>query len=72
MTAIATLALVARHVAATKADLDWRRDLDLAAIAVLATAASIGVHYVGALFGGLLAGAIAVCALPADCGGGRS
>ena len=62
MTAIATLALVARHVAAAKADLDWRRDLDLAAIAVLATAASIGVHYVGALFGGLLAGAIAVCA----------
>jgi hypothetical protein len=62
MTAIGTLALVARHVAATKADLDWRRDLDLAAIAVLATAASISVHYVGALFGGLLAGAIAVCA----------
>ena len=62
MTAIGTLALVARHVAATKADLDWRRDLDLAAIAVLATAASIGLHYVGALFGGLLASAIAVCA----------
>jgi hypothetical protein len=62
MAAIGTLALVARHVAATKADLDWRRDLDLAAIAVLATAASIGVHYIGALFGGLLAGAIAVCA----------
>ena len=53
MTAIATLALVARHVAAAKADLDWRRDLDLAAIAVLATAASIGLHYVGALFGGV-------------------
>ena len=62
MTAIGTLVLVARHVAATKADLDWRRDLDLAAIAVLATAASIGLHYIGALFGGLLAGAIAVCA----------
>src|SRR6266545_6695498 len=62
MTAIGTLGLVARHVAATKADLDWRHDLDLAAIAVLATAASIGVHYVGALFGGLLAVAIAVCA----------
>jgi hypothetical protein len=62
MTAITTLVLVARHVAATKADLDWRRDLDLAAIAVLATAASIGLHYVGALFGGLLASAIAVCA----------
>jgi len=63
MTAIAALALVARYVAAAKADLDWRRDLDLAAIAVLATAASIGLHYVGALFGGLLAGAIAVCAM---------
>ena len=62
MAAIGTLALVARHVAATKADLDWRRDLDLVAIAVLAIAASIGVHYVGALFGGLLAGAIAICA----------
>lgn len=62
VTAIGTLALVARHVAATKADLDWRRDLDMAAIAVLATAASIGVHYIGALFGGLLASAIAVCA----------
>jgi hypothetical protein len=63
MTAIGMLALVARHVAATNADLDWRRDLDLVAIAVLATAGSIGLHYVGALFGGLLAGAIAVCAL---------
>ena len=62
ITAIATLALVARHVAAAKADLDWRRDLDLAAIAILATTASIGLHYIGALFGGLLAGAIAVCA----------
>ena len=60
--AIGTLALVARHVAATKADLDWRRDLDVAAIAVLATAGSLGVHYVGALFGGLLASAIVVCA----------
>jgi len=62
MAAIGTLALVARHVAATQADLDWRRDLDVAAIAVLATAGSIGIHYVGALFGGLLAAAIAVCA----------
>jgi hypothetical protein len=62
MTAIGTLTLVARHVASAKTDLDWRRDLDLAAIAVLATAGSIGVHYVGALFGGLLAGAVAVCA----------
>lgn len=62
MAAIGTLALVARHVAAATADLDWRSDLDVAAIAVIATAASIGLHYVGALFGGLLAAAIAVCA----------
>jgi hypothetical protein len=63
MAAIGTLVLVARHVASARVDLDWRRDVDLAAIAGLATAASIGVHYVGALFGGLLAGAIAVYAL---------
>lgn len=62
MAAFGTLTLVARHVVAAKADLDWRRDLDVAAIAALAIAASIGVHYVGALFGGLLAAAIAVCA----------
>lgn len=60
--AIGTLALVARHVAAVTTDLDWRCDVDVAAIAVLATAGSIGIHYVGALFGGLLAAAIAVCA----------
>ncbi|GEP52872.1 hypothetical protein [Reyranella soli] len=60
--AIGTLALVARHVAAAKSDLAWRRDLDVAAIAALATVGSIGIHYVGALFGGLLAAAIAVCA----------
>jgi hypothetical protein len=62
MAAIATLALVARHVAVAKADLDWRRDLDVVAIVVLATFASIGIHYIGALFGGLLAAAVAVCA----------
>jgi hypothetical protein len=62
MAAIGTLTLVARHVASAKVDLDWRRDLDLAAIAALATGAAIGVHYVGGLFGGLLAGAIAFCA----------
>src|SRR5262245_16331736 len=62
MAAIGTLTLVARYVASARADLDWRRDLDLAAIAVLATAASIGLHYVGGLFGGLLAGAIALSA----------
>jgi len=60
--AIGTLTLVARHVASARVDLDWRRDLDLAAIAVLATGVAIGVHYVGGLFGGLLAGAIALCA----------
>jgi hypothetical protein len=62
MAAIGTLALVARHLASARADLDWRRDLDVAAIAVLATAASIGLHYVGGLFGGLLGGAVALCA----------
>ncbi|HTG23057.1 MAG TPA: hypothetical protein VK681_23650, partial [Reyranella sp.] len=62
MAAIGTLTLVARHVASAKVDLDWRRDLDLAAITALATGAAIGVHYVGGLFGGLLAGAIAFCA----------
>jgi hypothetical protein len=62
MAAIATLAMVACYVVAAKVDLDWRRDFDLATIAVLATAASIGLHYVGALFGGLLAAAIAACA----------
>lgn len=61
--AIGTLVLVARHVASTRVDLDIRRDVDLAAIAVLATAASIGLHYIGAVFGGLLAGAVARCAL---------
>jgi len=60
--AIGTLALVARHLAATTVDLDRRRDADLAAIAAIATAASIGLHYVGGLFGGLLAGAIALSA----------
>ena len=34
----------------------------MAAIAALATGAAIGGHYVGGLFGGLLAGAIAFCA----------
>ena len=60
--AIASLALVARHVAAAKPDPDWRHDLNVAAIAVVPTPASIAMHYVGALFGGLLAAAIAICA----------
>ena len=61
--ALTTLTLVARHVASTTTDLDMRRDYKLAAIAVVATAGSIGLHYVGGLFGGLLAGIIALCAL---------
>lgn len=59
---IGTLVLMARHLAATTADLDRRKDVDLAAIAVIATAASIGLHYIGGLFGGLLAGAIVLSA----------
>jgi hypothetical protein len=60
--ALGTLVLVARHVASTRIDLDLRKDLDLVAIAVLATAGSIGLHYIGGVFGGLLAAAIALCA----------
>jgi hypothetical protein len=63
MAAIGMLALIAHHVALAQADLRWRHDADLAVIAVLATVSSIGLHYVGGLFGGLLAGAIALCAL---------
>jgi hypothetical protein len=59
----ATLTLVARHVALTDADLDTRKESVLAVIAILATAAAVTLHYVGGLFGGLLAGAIALCAL---------
>ena len=62
MAAIGTLALVARHVASCRVDLHWRRDCDLAALASIATATAIGLHYVGGLFGGS-AGAIALCAL---------
>jgi hypothetical protein len=42
----------------TKADLELRRDRGLVVVAVLATAGSIALHYVGAIFGSLLAGAI--------------
>ena len=63
MAAIAVLVQVARHVASTPADLDLRKDLDLAVIATVATAGAIAMHYVGGLFGGLLAGAVAACAL---------
>lgn len=62
ITSVGTLVLVARHVVSTRVDLDPRRDVDLAAIAVLATAASIGLHYIGGLFGGLLAGMTAISA----------
>lgn len=60
--ALATLVAVARHVAATKDDLDFRTDLDLCVIAVVATVGSMALHYVSALFGGLFAGAIVVWA----------
>jgi len=59
---LATLIVVARHVVATPVDLDLYKEADLAAIAGLATAASIGLHYIGGLFGGLLAIAIAFSA----------
>jgi hypothetical protein len=60
--AVGTLVLVARHVTSTKDDLDWRTDIDIAAITVVAVATSIGLHYVGGLFGGLLSGAIVLSA----------
>lgn len=60
--ALASLAAVARHVAATRDDLDFRTDLDLCVIAIVSTVGSMALHYVGALFGGLLAGAIVVWA----------
>lgn len=63
MAATATLAIVARHVASTRRDLRGRADLDVALIAIAATAASIGLHYVGGLFGALLSVAIVLCAL---------
>jgi hypothetical protein len=61
--ALATLTLVARHVALTEVELDTRKESDLAVVAVLATAASVALHYVSGLFGGLLAGGVALCAL---------
>lgn len=61
--ALGTLVLIARHVASATVDLDWRKDVDLTVIAVVAASAAIGLHYIGGLFGGLLAGAIALSAL---------
>lgn len=63
MAAMAMLAVVARHVASTRRDLGFRSDVDLAVIAIVATAASISLHYVGGLFGALLSAAIVLCAL---------
>ena len=61
--ALASLVAIARHVVMTKADLEVRRDRGLVIVTVLATAGSIALHYVGAIFGGLLAGAIVLRAL---------
>jgi hypothetical protein len=58
--AIATLVMAGRHIASATRDLDLRKDIDLAAIAALATAASMTLHYVCAVYGGLLAGIIAL------------
>jgi len=60
--ALATLVLVARHIVSTRIDLDPRKDGDLVTIAGLATGASIGLHYIGGVFGGLLAITIALYA----------
>ena len=61
--ALASLVAIARHVVTTKADLEVGRDHGLVIVTVLATAGSIALHYVGAIFGGLLAGAIILRAL---------
>jgi hypothetical protein len=58
--ALTTLVMVARYVAATRTDLDLRKHADLAAIAALSTGGAIGLHYIGGLFGGLLAGPVAL------------
>jgi hypothetical protein len=63
MMAVGALALIAHRVAVADSDLHWRRDADLAAVAILATTGAIGLHYVSGLFGGLLAGAIALSAI---------
>ena len=60
---LASLAAVTRHVVATPVDLDFRRDLGLAAISILAVFGSMALHYVGAIFGGLLAAAVFFTAL---------
>ena len=60
--ALASLAAVARHVVVTPVDLDFRHDLGLAAISILAVSGSMTLHYVGAIFGGLLATAVILTA----------
>lgn len=55
---LASLMAIARHVVATPCDLDWRRDRDLLALSGVAIVGSLGLHYVGAIFGGLLAALI--------------
>ncbi len=63
---IASLALlmaIARHVVATPYDLDWRRDWELLVLSIVAIVGSLGLHYVGAIFGGLLAALIFLYAL---------
>jgi hypothetical protein len=60
---LASLMAIARHVVATPYDLDWSRDWDLLALSVVAIVGSLGLHYVGAIFGGLLAALIFLYAL---------
>lgn len=52
---LASLMAVARHVVSSSGDLDWRRDRYLVVLSVAAIVGSLGLHYVGAIFGGLLA-----------------
>lgn len=56
--AMSMLVTVARHVVMTDADVDPRRDRGLMVVAVLATVGSMALHYVSAIFGGLLVGAV--------------
>jgi len=56
--ATAMLVMIARHVVMTNTDVDPRRDRGLIVVAILATAGSMALHYVGAIFGGLLVGSV--------------
>ena len=55
---LTSLMAIARHVVATHCDLDWRRDRGLLALSICAIVGALGLHYVGAIFGGLLAALI--------------